>query len=72
MRGGNKGCLKNWTTEKQSSWELNPFLNILFFFCLHFFFFWQVERELKNFPEVKRSKGMERREFDNYNEEKDK
>jgi len=32
----------------------------------------KVERELKNFPEVKRSKGMERREFDNYNEEKDK
>ena len=63
--------------EKLDHWEtvflgIESFLNILFFFCLHFFFFWQVERELKNFPEVKRSKGMERREFDNYNEEKDK
>jgi len=34
--------------------------------------FWQVERDFKNFPEVKRSKGMERREFHDYNEEEDK
>ena len=43
----------------------------MLFFCLHIFF-WQVARDWKNFPEIKRSKEMEKRESDNYNEEKKK
>ena len=38
----------------------------------HFFFFWQVEREVKNFPEAKKSRGMERIESIDYNEEQEK
>ena len=44
---------------------------LILFFCLHFFI-WQIERDWKNFPEVQRSKEMEKRESDNYNEEKKK
>ena len=35
------------------------------------FFSWQIERGAKNFPEVKGSMEIERREFDDYNAEKE-
>lgn len=70
--GGDQGMfeiLNHWETV--FLW-IECFFEWFFFLLFAPFLFWQVERDFKNFPEVKRSKGMERREFNDYNEEEDK
>ena len=44
----------------------------MIFFLLFNCFLLQVETDAKNFPEVKRSREMERRDSDHYNEGKEK